>query len=156
MYSKVYIVSDSTGDTAEKVFKAALKQFESAEVEMEIHALVRTEENIEEIIERAAQDEALVLHTMVSTEQRATLQHLCSEADIDELDLIGPLLGKLATVLQTEAKAMPGGLHPVNDEYFRRIEAVEFAVKNDDGQHPRNLRRRTSSWLAFRERARPP
>ena len=50
---------------------------------------------------------------------------------------------------------MPGGLHPVNDEYFRRIEAVEFAVKNDDGQHPEIFGRRTSSWLAF-ERARPP
>jgi regulator of PEP synthase PpsR (kinase-PPPase family) len=141
MNNKVFIVSDSTGDTAEKVVSAALRQFDSEDVSREIFSRVRTENEIEDVVERAVDQEALVVHTIVDAQQRDLLQNLCSEADLDQIDLIGPLMGKLATLLSEEAKAQPGGLHAVNAEYFRRIEAVEFAVKNDDGQHPRNLRK---------------
>lgn len=141
MPNKIFIVSDSTGDTAEKVVSAALKQFETEQVEIEIFSRVRSEEEIEEIVERATDEDVLVVHTIVDPEQRQALQSMCSEGDLDDLDLIGPLMGKLGSLLSTQAKEQPGGLHAVNDEYFRRIEAVEFAVKNDDGQHPRNLRK---------------
>lgn len=141
MNNKIFIVSDSTGDTAEKIVSAALRQFDAQNVNTEIFSLIRSDDEIEEVIQRAADQEALIAHTMVDSQQRTLLQNLCSEADIDEIDLIGPLMGKLATLLSAEAKALPGGLHAVNAEYFRRIEAVEFAVKNDDGQHPRNLRK---------------
>ena len=141
MPNVVYIVSDSTGDTAEKVLTAALKQFDTSDVRVEIFSRVRTSEAIEDVIESAADRDAMVVHTIVNDSQRTLLQSLCAEAGIDDLDLIGPLVGKLASQLAIESKAEPGGLYAVNAEYFRRIEAVEFAVKNDDGQHPRNLRK---------------
>lgn len=141
MKRKVFILSDATGDTAEKVVGAALKQFEAPGVEIEIFPRVRSKAEIEDIVDRAAAVEALLVHTTVNPEHREHLQRRCADADVDDVDLIGTLMGKLASFLHLEAKAQPGGLHLVNDEYFRRIEAVEFAVKNDDGQHPRNLRK---------------
>ena len=139
MKRKLFILSDATGDTAEKVVRAALKQFDSSDVIAEIYPRVRAESAIEDLVERAADEGALLIHTTVNPRQRELLQRLCKDAGLDDVDLIGTLMGKLATFLELEAKHEPGGLHEVNDEYFRRIEAVEFAVKNDDGQHPRNL-----------------
>ncbi len=139
MKRKLFILSDATGDTAEQVVRAALKQFDTSEVHLEVFPRVRAETEIEDLVERAANEDALLVHTTVNPRQRELLQRLCADAGLDDVDLIGTLMGKLATFLELEAKAEPGGLHEVNDEYFRRIEAVEFAVKNDDGQHPRNL-----------------
>ncbi|MCB9550006.1 MAG: kinase/pyrophosphorylase [Myxococcales bacterium] len=137
----VFIVSDATGNTAERVVAAALKQFDASSVVAETFSHVRREQLIRDIIERAAGQEALVVHTMVDAAQRATIQQLCAEAGVKEVDLIGRLVAELAVLTSHEARMEPGGLHEVDDEYYRRIEAVEFAVRNDDGQHPRNLRK---------------
>ena len=139
MKRKVFILSDATGDTAEKVVRAAFKQYDTSQVVLEIYPRVRAELEIEELVERAADEGALLVHTTVNPRQRELLHRLCTDAGLDDVDLIGTLMGKLATFLELEALHQPGGLHQVNDEYFKRIEAVEFAVKNDDGQHPRNL-----------------
>ena len=141
MNSKIYIVSDATGDTAQKVVDAALKQFAGSTTEIEVVPQVRSEEAIEDLVERAAEHDALVVHTLVGPSQRQSLQRLCREADVDDLDLIGPLMGKLAAFLGIKASEMPGGLHTIDEHYFHRIAAVEFAVNSDDGQNPRNLRR---------------
>ena len=136
---KIFIVSDATGDTAETVVKAALMQFDTQGATIELFPRVRRESQIEEIVERAADEEALIVHTTVTAAHREKLHDLCSEAGVDDVDLIGTLMAKLTTFLDLMPKAQPGRVHTVNDEYFRRIEAVEFAVKNDDGQHPRSL-----------------
>jgi regulator of PEP synthase PpsR (kinase-PPPase family) len=138
---KIVILSDATGDTADKVVRAALRQFEAHGAAVELFPRVRDEKEIEDVVERAAEEDALLVHTMVNQSHRELLQQLCDEAEIDQVDLIGPLIGKLAHFLDAKPRAEPGGLYKVNDEYFMRIEAVEFAVKNDDGQHPRNLHR---------------
>lgn len=138
---KIVILSDSTGDTADKVVRAVLTQFEGHGAQVELFPRVRDEQELRDVVARAAEEDALLVHTIVSPAQRELLQHLCDEAEIDHVDLIGPLMGKLAHFLEMQPRAEPGGLHRVNAEYFMRIEAVEFAVKNDDGQHPRNLHR---------------
>ncbi|MFN3199291.1 MAG: pyruvate, water dikinase regulatory protein [Bradymonadia bacterium] len=136
---RIFIVSDATGDTAETVVKAALMQFDPEAAHLELFPRVRRESQIEEIVERAADEEALIVHTTVTPSHRERLHELCSEAGVDDVDLIGTLMAKLTTFLDVKPRAEPGRIHTVNDDYFRRIEAVEFAVKNDDGQHPRNL-----------------
>ena len=137
----VFIVSDATGNTAERVVAAALKQFNAASVTTETFSHVRREPNVRDLVERAAEVEALVVHTVVDVRLRGLLQQLCAEAGVKEVDLMGRLLVEMAALTQNEARMEPGGLHEVDEEYYRRIEAVEFAVKNDDGQHPRNLRK---------------
>lgn len=138
---KIFILSDSTGDTAEKVVRAALAQFDANVATFQIFPRVRTEKEIEDLVERAAKHEALLIHTHVNPEHRDLLERLCTEASVEHVDLIGSLMGKLALVMNAQPRGVPGGMYKVNDDYFRRIEAVEFAVKNDDGQHPRNLQR---------------
>jgi len=139
MTQKIFVVSDATGETARSVVDAALRQFDIATASMDIFPRTRSEELMEDIVERAAKEEALLVHTIVDPKQREILQQLSSDAGVTDIDLIGPLMGKLASFFHTEALAEPGKFHAVDAEYFRRIEAVEFAVKNDDGQHPRNL-----------------
>jgi regulator of PEP synthase PpsR (kinase-PPPase family) len=91
------------------------------------------------IIERAKQLHALVVFTVVSTAHRELLRRICDEQQVDAVDLIGTLMAKLTGFLGSQPKGVPGLLHTLTDEYFRRIEAVEFTVRNDDGREPRNL-----------------
>ncbi len=91
------------------------------------------------IVARAQREHALIVFTVVSTAHREVLRRLCDEENVDSVDLIGSLMGKLSTYLGAQPKGVPGLLHTVGDEYFRRIEAVEFTVRNDDGREPRNL-----------------
>ena len=138
---KIFILSDSTGDTAEKVVRAALAQFDANLATVQIFPRVRAEKEIEDLVERAANEAALLLHTNVNAEHRDLLDRLCTEANVEHVDLIGSLMGTLSIFMNAQPRGVPGGMYKVNDDYFRRIEAVEFAVKNDDGQHPRNLAR---------------
>jgi len=135
------IVSDSTGETAEKVVRAAMLQFPHSGAHIRMHTRVRTKEAARPLLERAARDNALVVFTVVSPELREFIHAQSYELKIEALDLIGSLIGRLATFLDREPINMPSGLLPLSEEYFRRIEAVEFTVKSDDGKEPRNFRK---------------
>ncbi len=135
------IVSDSTGETAEKVVRASMLQFPHSGAQIRMHTRVRTKEAARPLLERAARDGALVVFTVVSPELREYIHTQSYELKIEALDLIGSLIGRLTTFLDREPINMPSGLLPLSDEYFRRIEAVEFTVKSDDGKEPRNFRK---------------
>jgi regulator of PEP synthase PpsR (kinase-PPPase family) len=135
------IVSDSTGETAEKVVRASMLQFPHSGAQIRMHTRVRTKEAARPVLERAAKDGALVVFTVVSPELREYIHSQSYELKIEALDLIGSLIGRLTTFLDREPINMPSGLLPLSDEYFRRIEAVEFTVKSDDGKEPRNFRK---------------
>jgi regulator of PEP synthase PpsR (kinase-PPPase family) len=137
----VYVISDATGETAEKVVRAALLQF-NATCHVSVHSRVRLESEVEKIVERAAERHALVVFTIVDSEERELLWQLCARHNVEAVDLIGGLMAKLTSYLGGETpKGVPGLLHTIGEDYFRRIEAVEFTVKNDDGAEPRNLPR---------------
>jgi regulator of PEP synthase PpsR (kinase-PPPase family) len=125
----VMIISDATGETAERMVRAATLQF-SEPVQIRLFSRVRLESELEQILEKAAELRALVVFTVVNADERY---------NIETVDLIGGLVSKLAMYLGASPAGVPGLLHSINDDYFRRIEAVEFAVKNDDGAEPRNL-----------------
>jgi len=135
------VLSDSTGQTAEKVVRAALLQFPQAGVQIRLHTRVRSSELARPVLERAAKDGALVVFTVVGPELREFMHTMAAELHVEAFDVIGSLIGKLGTFLDREPINLPGALMPLTDEYFRRIEAVEFAVKSDDGKEPRNLRK---------------
>lgn len=135
----IFVISDATGETAEKVVRAALLQFASVPVQLRMYTRVRLEAEMRSIVNRAKQMKALVVFTVVSTAHRELLRRLCDEENVDAVDLIGTLMAKLSSYLGAQQKGVPGLLHTLTDEYFRRIEAVEFTVRNDDGREPRNL-----------------
>ncbi|WP_437644385.1 pyruvate, water dikinase regulatory protein [Sorangium sp. So ce362] len=135
------VLSDSTGETAEKAVRAALLQFPDAGVQIRLHTRVRTPDIARPVLERAAREGALVVFTVVSPELREFVHASTAELNIEAIDLIGSLIGRLGTFLDREPINLPSAMLPLSEEYFRRIEAVEFAVKSDDGKEPRNFKR---------------
>jgi regulator of PEP synthase PpsR (kinase-PPPase family) len=138
---RIDILSDSTGETAETVVRAAMLQFPHSGAQVQLHTRVRSREAVRPILENAAKDGSLVVFTVVSPELREYIHAISHELKIEALDLIGSLIGKLATCLDRQPINTPSGGLPLTEEYFRRIEAVEFAVKSDDGKEPRNFKR---------------
>jgi regulator of PEP synthase PpsR (kinase-PPPase family) len=134
----LFVVSDATAETAERTLRAALIQFSRVDPDVRIFSLVRTDERVREIMDLASQGGAMVIYTLVNPEQRALMAQCAENLNIAVVDLIDPLMTQLGIFFGMAPEGRPG-LPRLNDEYFRRIEAVEFAVKHDDGQSPRQL-----------------
>lgn len=137
---RIAILSDSTGETAERVVRAAMLQFPHSGAQIQIHTRVRTREAVRPILENASKDGGLVVFTVMSSELREYIHALSHELKVEALDLIGSLIGKLATCLDRQPINAPSA-GPLTEDYFRRIEAVEFTVRSDDGKEPGNFKR---------------
>lgn len=135
----ILIVSDGTGGTAEQAVRAALTQFGDAEVSIERRSEVRTKEQIAEAVQYAAQIGAFIVHTIVSQDLRNAIAEQGRLHNVPTIDLMGPLLVQLAQHLAHSPAERPGLFRELNREYFRRIEAVEFALRHDDGQRTHEL-----------------
>lgn len=141
MSRRIYIVADGTGETGEKVVHAALTQFRGVEAATETFNRVRSKVEIREILEQAARERAYVAFTIIDPEHRDHLLVTAQELGVEAADVIGGLVVRLGMFLGAEPLNAPGIKHQMDAEYFRRIEAVEFAVKSDDGQSLQNLKR---------------
>jgi len=135
----IYIVSDGSGETAEKVAHATLLQFVNADVQLKTCARVLSTQDIDELVNQATLDEAFILYTVIHTENREYLRQKATEKGLDSADLIGSLVLKLSHFLQQKPLLVAGLGQRLDEDYFRRVDAIEFSVKNDDGQEPRNL-----------------
>ena len=139
-HSTIIIMSDGTGETATQVAKAALLQFGVQENVQVIRTKnVRTPEQVEAIIEEARELEALLLYTVVSQKLREFIRITAEENRVPHLDLFGPILKVLTAYFERKPISKPGLLHQVNEGYFKKIDAVEFTVKHDDGKHLEDL-----------------
>lgn len=139
----IFVISDATGETAEKVVRAALRQFDVGPhpIDVRLYSHLRNAELVSAVVSDAAELGALLVFTIVNMELRDTLRRLCEERGVQSVDLIGTLMGALANFFGAAPRGVPGLLHAVSDEYYRRMEAIEFTVKNDDGREPANLPR---------------
>lgn len=136
----IYIISDGTGETASIMTKAALVQYRGRDVSLIRCKNVRSQEQAEAILKEAVQNEGFVVHTVVSNELRIFIQKYSIENKLTAIDLLGPLLGGLDQYFGMSGEPRQAGLLRVVDEqYFKRIEAIEFTVKHDDGKETRNL-----------------
>jgi len=131
----IFLVSDSTGETAEKMLKAALAQFTNSKPALMRNRYIRTDEQIMEVIDEAKAQSALIIFTFVSHPLRMKIREGALNAGLFAVDLLGPLLTAMSHYLQKPAHADPGRLHRTDNEYFARVEAVQFTVKHDDGQN---------------------
>ncbi len=135
----IYLLSDATGETAEKMVLAALTQFRDKPVRLIRINNVRTKNQVYEALDEALASNGLVVYTIVNRELAQLVHDECDGLGLINIDLLTPLLLKVAHCLGRSPKETPGLLHGVDEAYFRRIEAIEFTVKHDDGQEPRNL-----------------
>ena len=135
----IYLLSDATGETAEKMVLAALTQFRDKPVRLTRVNNVRTKNQVYEALDEALNQNGLVVYTIVNRELAQLVHDECDGLGLVNIDLLTPLLLKVAHCLGRSPKETPGLRHGVDEAYFRRIEAIEFTVKHDDGQEPRNL-----------------
>ncbi len=137
----IFVVSDATGETAERVVRAALLQYPKDPAKVRLFTRVRDRDAVRDVLKRAADAQALVVFTLVSPELRDFCHETARSLDVEAVDVIGTLIGKVGTFLGATPLNMPSVTMPLSDDYFRRVEAIEFAVKSDDGREPRNLKR---------------
>ncbi|HHX87238.1 MAG TPA: kinase/pyrophosphorylase [Firmicutes bacterium] len=135
----VYIVSDSIGETAEFVVKAVASQYDSGNVEIRRVSYVSQPERIVEVMEEAELENGMVAYTLVLPELRKTLEQEAERRDIPAADIMGPTMKAFARIIGKAPYLEPGRVRRLGEEYFRRIAAVEFAVKYDDGKDPRGI-----------------
>jgi len=139
MVKQVFIISDGTGRTAEQVLSAALMQFENSKVQTNIFPHVSTKKQILEIIVKASRTKSLVLFTVVSQKLREIIIKQCRLYDVETIDLIGPLLAHFSHHFSHLPSEKPGLYYELNKSYFKRIEAVEYTLRHDDGQRTDEL-----------------
>jgi [pyruvate, water dikinase]-phosphate phosphotransferase / [pyruvate, water dikinase] kinase len=135
----VYVVSDSIGETAEFVVKAVASQFNSGHVLIQRIPFVEDVETIREVVEEAAQFRSVIAYTLVLPELREEMERLTTEKNLPTVDVMGPMLTAFAKIMDVSPKMEPGLVRRLDEHYFRRIAAVEFAVKYDDGKDPRGM-----------------
>ncbi|MGB9339913.1 MAG: pyruvate, water dikinase regulatory protein [Polyangiales bacterium] len=135
----IYVVSDSTGETAERVTRATLLQFPDHGVRLKIERRQRDQRGLTAILEQAAADQAMVVFTLVRPELRDHFNEQATRLDVRHVDMIGSLISQIGHYLEADPVNIPTAEMPLSKEYFRRVEAIEFAVKSDDGKEPRNL-----------------
>lgn len=137
----VFVVSDATGETAERVVRSALVQFEGPEVQVVRRGNVRTADEVHQVVLEAAGINAFIFHTLVSDGLRREMLDEARAYGVDAMDLMGPLLDRLAQHLRLSPQERPGLFQQLAERRAREIEAVEFAFRHDDGQHVEELGR---------------
>ena len=136
----IYIISDSIGETAEYVARATAAQFDKS-FEIIKYPFVREASQIEEIVEDAKLHESIVLYTTVIDEFRDLLIKRCSELTIPCIDVMSTAMLAFQNFLGVEPKHEPGIIRRLDEKYFKKVEAIEFAVKYDDGKDPRGIKK---------------
>jgi regulator of PEP synthase PpsR (kinase-PPPase family) len=135
----IYVVSDATGETAERMVRSALVQFKDAPADVIRRGHVRTAKQVRAIVRKAAARDSVILHTLVSDDLRRQMLAESRSRGVDSMDLMGPVLDRLATHLELTPQEKPGLFKQLAEAKSREIEAVEFALRHDDGLHAEEL-----------------
>jgi regulator of PEP synthase PpsR (kinase-PPPase family) len=135
----VYIISDATGATGQRVVQAALAQFAGAEVTVELKPGISKKKQVRHLVREVAKVGGTIVHTLAVPELREVIIREGRAYHVVTIDLLGPLVARLSECLELTPLARPGLLHQLDESYFRRIEAIDFAVRHDDGRNPDEL-----------------
>jgi regulator of PEP synthase PpsR (kinase-PPPase family) len=130
----IYVISDSTGETAATMIRAALVQYSGKDVSLVRFKNIRDESQMTLIVEEAFERKALIVYTIVSLQLRARTKEFISSKGLFAIDLLGPILQVLDQFFGVAHSIEAGRLRAVDEKYFKRIEAIEYTVKHDDGK----------------------
>jgi len=135
----VYAVSDGSGETAEHVAKAAALQFRGTPIRLHRVRRVRTHSQVLEIVEQALTSGGLIVSTVMDPEVRHAMQDLTLQRGVEAVDLLGPVVNALQSRTGASPSSQSGLLQLRDEKYFNRMEAIDFAIKYDDGKDPKGL-----------------
>jgi regulator of PEP synthase PpsR (kinase-PPPase family) len=131
----IFVVSGGAGASGELLLETLLAQFPREHAQVTVFPYVHTPAQVEDVVSSAAEARAFVVHTMVDGELRRHLRETACEREVTNVDLVGELLAQLSQHLALQPLGQPGRYREYRNDYFRRIEAIEYTVKHDDGQH---------------------
>lgn len=137
----IYVVSDSVGETAELVTKAAISQFSGHNVNVLIKRFpfVEDKSNIHEVVMQAKMEHGMIAYTLVKPEVRNYMSELARQEGVYACDIIGAIIDQFQVLWGKTPLYEPGLVRKLDEDYFKKVEAIEFAVKYDDGRDPRGL-----------------
>ena len=131
---QIYLISDSTGETLDRVFLAIKAQFKNIKYDVKSYFFTRTENQVSKIMEEAKKnDNAIILYTIVDTSLAKFLANKGDEKKIPCFSVLGNLIMNFSKLLNQKASHVPSGQHALNEEYYERIEAIQFTMAHDDG-----------------------
>jgi regulator of PEP synthase PpsR (kinase-PPPase family) len=131
---QIYLISDSTGETLDRVFLAIKAQFKNIEYDVKSYFFTRTENQVSKIMDEAKKnDNAIILYTIVDTSLAKFLANKGDEKKIPCFSVLGNLIMNFSKLLNQKASHVPSGQHALNEEYYERIEAIQFTMAHDDG-----------------------
>lgn len=136
----IYVISDSVGETAQQVTKAAISQFQlENNYEIRRFPYVVEVKFLEEILTSAKEENAIVVYTLVENDLLMFTENYCKKENLSYIDLMTPILKEISNKIGLNPKREPGIIRKLDESYFKRVEAIEFAVKYDDGKDPRGI-----------------
>jgi regulator of PEP synthase PpsR (kinase-PPPase family) len=136
----IYLVGEGTGETINKIARAALVQFNREKYEIKSFFMVKDRQYISRITKQAGEDRALIAFSIVQPSLRDFLIQEAQRKGLKAIDVIGDFIVQLSIFLGEKPMEIPGRQYILDEDYFRRIDAINFAVKHDDGKLPQGLK----------------
>ena len=131
---QIYLISDSTGETLDRVFLAIKAQFKNIEYDIKSYFFTRTENQVLKILGEAKKNKnSIILYTVVDNNLAKFLENKSNEKKIPCFGVLGNLILSFSKLLNQQASHVPSGQHALNKEYYERIEAIQFTMNHDDG-----------------------
>ncbi len=141
----IYLISDSTGETLDRIFLALKAQFENFDYVINQLSFTRTENQIKKILENAEKNKnSIILYTIVNSKLAKFLAEESSKKKIPCFGVLGELILNFSKLLNQKASHEPSGQYVLNEEYYQRIEAIQFTMNHDDGNIQKTLKDPTS------------
>jgi len=137
---QIYLISDSTGETLDRIFLALKAQFKNIEYKVHSYSFTRTENQILKILEVAKKNNnPVILYTIVDNNLAKYLANASDDKKIPCFGVLGNLILNFSKILNQKASHEPSGQHVLNEEYYERIEAIQFTMNHDDGNLPNEI-----------------
>ena len=138
-YFHLHMVSDSTGETLITVARAVAAQYANVTPIEHVYPLVRSQKQLDRVLSEIEESPGIVLFTLLDDDLVDRLQMKCAEINVPSLSIIGPVLQLFQAYLGAETSHRVGAQHVLNSEYFKRIDALNYTMLHDDGQHTEGL-----------------
>ena len=136
----IYLISDSTGETLERIFLAIKAQFKNFKYKTHFYSFTRTENQISKILEVSdKKNNAIILYTIVDNKLARHLSNECNRKNIPCFGILGDLIISFSKLLDQKALNVPSRQHIMDDEYYKKIEAIQFTMNHDDGNSAEDI-----------------
>ena len=137
---QIFLISDSTGETLDRIFMALKAQFNNFNYELNQFSFTRTETQISTILKSAREEESpIILYTVVNSKLAKFLAEEANKIGVPCFGVLGDLILNFSKILNQKATHKPSGQHVLDKEYYKRIEAIQFTMNHDDGNQTSNI-----------------